>query len=408
MRNAAIKANMCSTSSAATIWLRSSIATITVAAGILTGCSSLPASGPSANQVVAAAQAADTGEGLRFALVDVNASIVTTMRRWSAASLQGTFGLQPPTKTQTIGVGDQVQITIWEAGTGSLFAAPATDRTAAGSRGTNIPDQIVGADGAVTVPFAGRVAVVGRTPYQVEQVIVSALAQKALDPQVLVTMTRNTSNTVTVVGEVTAGARVPLSARGDRILDVVAQAGGTKAAPHETFVTLSRDGQSIRIPLQALLTEPTENVLVKPGDVIAVTREPQTFTSAGATDKNAVVPFDAVGITLEQAIARSGGLADTRADPGGVFVIRFERPGDYDQLGLSRPQPGPLTEVPVVYRINFRDPNAFFLARRFPMHNKDILFVSNAPAAELQKVMNIIWGFAGMGVAIVGAATILK
>ena len=406
MRKAAINANMCFTSSAAAIWLRSRIATITVAAGILTGCSSLPASGPSANQVVAA-QAADTGEGLRFALVDVNANIVTTMRGWSAASLQGTFGLQPPTKTQTIGVGDQVQITIWESGTGGLFAAPLA-AAAGGSRGTSIPDQIVGADGAVTVPFAGRVAVVGRTPYQVEQVIVSALAQKALDPQVLVTMTRNASNTVTVVGEVTAGARVPLTARGDRILDVVAQAGGTKAAPHETFVTLSRDGQSIRIPLQALLTEPTENVMVKPGDVVAITREPQTFTSAGATDKNAVVPFDAIGITLEQAIARSGGLNDTRADPGGVFVIRFERPGDYDQLGLSRPEPGPLTEVPVVYRINFRDPNSFFLARRFPMHNKDILFVSNAPAAELQKVMNIIWGFAGMGIAIVGAAAVVK
>jgi polysaccharide export outer membrane protein len=408
MRNAAINANMCFTSSAAAIWLRSSIATITVAAGILTGCSSIPASGPSASQVVAAAQAADTGEGLRFALVDVNASIVTTMRRWSAASLQGTFGLQPPTKTQTIGVGDQVQITIWESGTGGLFSAPGNDSTAGGSRGGTIPDQMVGADGAITVPFAGRVQVVGRTAYQVEQVIVSALAAKALDPQVLVTVTRNVSNTVTVVGEVTTGARVPLTARGDRILDVVVQAGGTKAAPHETFVTLSRDGQSIRIPLQAVLTEPTENVLVKPGDVVAITREPQTFTAAGATGQNAVVPFDAIGITLDQAIARSGGLADTRADPGGVFVIRFERPGDYDQFGLSRPEPEPLTEVPVVYRINFRDPNSFFLARRFPMHNKDILFVSNAPAAELQKVMSIVWGFVGAGATIVAAALVIK
>jgi len=35
---------------------------------------------------------------------------------------------------------------------------------------------------------------------------------------------------------------------------------------------LSRDGQSIRIPLQGLLTEPTKKVLVKPGDVIAITR----------------------------------------------------------------------------------------------------------------------------------------
>ena len=171
---------------------------------------------------------------------------------------------------------------------------------------------------------------------------------------------------------------------------------------------LSRDVQSIRIPLQALLTEPTENVLVTPDDVVAITRKPQTFTAAGATEQNAVIPFDAIGITLEQAIARSGGLNDTRADPGGVFVIRFERPGDYDQLGLSRPEPEPLTEVPVVYRINFREPNSFFLARRFPMHNKDILFVSNAPTAELQKVMNIYWGFIGAGATVVAASAVAK
>lgn len=308
----------------------------------------------------------------------------------------------------TIGVGDQVQITIWEAGTGGLFNAPVNDRVAAGTRGASIPEQLVGADGAVTVPFAGRVPVRGLSPYQVEQAVTRALSDKALEPQVLVTVTRNVSNTVTVVGEVTAGARVPLTAGGDRILDVVAQAGGTKAAPHETFVTLSRDGQSIRIPLQSLLTDPAENIPVRAGDVVSVTREPQTFTAAGATGQNAVVPFDAIGITLDQAIARAGGLSDLRADPGGVFVIRFERPEDYDQLGLARPEPNPLDEVPVVYRLNMGEPNSFFLARRFPMHNKDILFVSNAPAAELQKVMSIIWGFTGLGATVVAASTVAK
>lgn len=375
---------------------------------VQSSCSSLPASGPSASQIEEAARRGPSSEEVRFALVDVNASIVSIMRRWVIASLRGSFGLQESAKVQTIGVGDQVQITIWESGTGGLFNAPVNDRVAAGTRGASIPEQVVGGDGALTIPFAGRIGVVGRTPHQVEQAIEQALANKALDPQVLVTVTRNVSNTATVVGEVTAGARVPLTARGDRILDVVAQAGGTKAAPHETFVTLSRGGRSIRISLQALLTDPTENIPVRAGDVVAVTREPQTFTAAGATGQNAVVPFDAIGITLEQAIARSGGLNDVRADPGGVFVIRFERPDDYDQLGLARPDPNPLAEVPVVYRINMREPNSFFLARRFPMHNKDILFVSNAPAAEMQKVMNIIWGFTGVGATVVAASTVAK
>jgi polysaccharide export outer membrane protein len=213
----------------------------------------------------------------------------------------------------------------------------------------------------------------------------------------LVTVTKNVANTVTVVGEVTGGARVPLTTRGDRLLDVVAQAGGTKAPAHETFVTLVRDGRSVRIPMQAILTDPAENVYVRPGDVISVAREPQTFTSAGATGQNSVIPFDAIGITLDQAIARAGGLSDSRADPAGVFVIRYERPADYDQLGLRRPDTGALRQVPVIYRVNMRDPNGFFMARRFPVRNKDILYVSNAPATELQKVMIVLLPFIGAG-----------
>jgi polysaccharide export outer membrane protein len=37
-----------------------------------------------------------------------------------------------------------------------------------------------------------------------------------------------------------------------------------------------------------------------------------------------------------------------------------------------------------------RDPNAFFMARRFTMRDKDILYVSNAPLSDLQKVFGLI------------------
>ncbi len=255
--------------------------------------------------------------------------------------LQGTFGKQGAVATQAIGQGDYVQVTIWEAASGGLFSAPTNAQlTGSGSRTATIPEQVVGPDGAITVPYAGRVQVRGRTPQQVEQAVVTALTGKAIEPQALVTVTKNIANTVTVVGEVTGGARVPLTTRGDRILDVVASAGGTRAAAHETFVTLVRGPQSVRIPMQALLISPAENVFVRPGDVISVAKEPQTFTSAGATGQNSVVPFDSIGITLDQAIARAGGLSDTRADPGGVFVIRYERPEEYDQLGFRRLDPG--------------------------------------------------------------------
>jgi polysaccharide export outer membrane protein len=323
------------------------------------------------------------------------------MERWSTVSLQGTFGTQRRAGTEDIGVGDYVQVVIWEAAAGGLFggfASPAQGGAAAsaGSRSATIPEQVVGADGGITVPYAGRVQVSGRTARQVEQDVIRALSGKAIEPQVLVTVTKNIANTVTVLGDVTVGGRVPLSPRGDRVLDTLAAAGGVKAPTYETFITLLRGGQSVRVPMQAIMTTPAENIYVRPGDVINVARDPQTFTAVGATSQNSVINFDAVGIMLDQAIARAGGLNDFRADRGGVFVIRFEQPADYDQLGFVRPAAGPATRVPVVYRLNLSDPNSFFLSRRFPIHNKDILYVSNASAIDLQKIMTIVLPFLGV------------
>ena len=41
--------------------------------------------------------------------------------------------------------------------------------------------------------------------------------------------------------------------------------------------------------------------------------------------------------------------------------------------------------IPVVYRLNLRDANSFFLARAFPMKDKDILYVANAPSDALRE-----------------------
>jgi polysaccharide export outer membrane protein len=338
------------------------------------------------------------GESAHFALIDVDAGLAERMQSWPTASLQGTFGQQKKFSADAIGVGDSVQVVIWEAAAGGLFSAPANDRAGPGSRTAVIPEQVVGGpDGAITVPYAGRIRVVGKTSQQVEDEIVKALKGKAIEPQALVTVTKNVANTVTVIGEVTGGARIPLTTRGDRLLDAIAAAGGIRAPAYEIFVSLAREGELVRVPMQAILAKPTENIYLKPGDVISVTREPQTFTAAGATAANNVIPFDAIGITLGEAIAKAGGLNDYRADPAGVFVVRYENSREYDQLGLTRPSVSAMPEIPVIYHINMRDPNSFFVARRFPMRNKDLLYVSNASSTDLQKTMNMLLPFIGVG-----------
>src|SRR6185437_9430549 len=55
-----------------------------------------------------------------------------------------------------------------------------------GRTGTRIPDQPVGPDGAISVPYGGRIKVAGLTPSAVQNEIIEALAGKAVDPQPLV------------------------------------------------------------------------------------------------------------------------------------------------------------------------------------------------------------------------------
>ena len=282
-------------------------------------------------------------------------------------------------------------VTIWEAAAGGLFSAAVTDRTlSAGSRTASIPEQIVSRDGTIEVPYAGRLKVAGMPPSGVEQAIVNALEGKAFQPQAVVTITKNYSNTATVGGEVAAGARVPLNPRGDRILDVVASAGGIRVGAHEAFVRLTRRMHTVSVAYNALLANPAENIYVLPGDVITVIRDPQTFTAFGATGRSEKVAFDTAGMTLEEAIAKAGGLLDSRADPAGVFLLRFEPLKLAAALAPYRKFPDVGNLVAVIYRLNLRETNSFFLARSFPVKDKDILYVSNSASDPVQKFLLLV------------------
>lgn len=353
-------------------------------------CAACSGTGPSGRDLIAVGSSADAP----YALVDVTDPNIAIVARWHQPSLGAMFGDYRPGAVQKVDVGDTVLINIWEAGGSGIFAAaPATldaSTTNSGARPATIPEQTVAKDGTVVVPFAGRLKVAGKTPQQIEELVVKKLAGRASDPQVLVTLGRNISYSATVSGDVANGARVPLSPRGDRILDVIAAAGGVRVPVHEAVITVSRNGTSLSVPMQSLLSNPVENVYVQPADIVTVVRRPHSFTAVGATGRNAVVPFDAVGLTLEEAMGKSGGLLDDKADPRGLFVLRFEPIELVRQFDGVPPHLLSNNVVPVVYRLDLRDPSSFFRARAFAMRDKDILYVSTAPISELEKVFRVL------------------
>lgn len=361
-----------------------------VATLLVAGCSAFPAQGPSVSSVVDPASSTPTEKHDGYLVVDLNARVAGILSAKQDGSLRGRFGDYRPAPNQVIGVGDAISVTIWEAAAGGLFSSPALTTGSPGSRTAVIPDQVVARDGSITVPYGGRIHVAGFTPPAVEDRIVSALKGKAIEPQALVTVSRNLANTATVTGEVANGARVPLSPRGDKVLDVIASAGGIRAPVHETFVVMTRDGRSATVPMQALLARPDENIYVRPGDTLTLVRDPQTFTAFGATGRNSVISFDARGLTLEEGIAKAGGLLDFQSDPSGVFLLRAEPISVVRDLDPTFRIPAGAKTVDVVYRVDLRDTNTFFVARRVAVANKDMIYVATSPLTDVQKFMSIV------------------
>jgi polysaccharide export outer membrane protein len=159
--------------------------------------------------------------------------------------------------------------------------------------------------------------------------------------------------------------------------------------------------------MEVLVSDPAENIYAQPGDVLTVVRAPRTFTVFGAAGKNSEIEFPAAKMVLAEALAKAGGLQDTRSDPAGVFLFRWEPAAIVEALGRKPGRVGPDGTSPVVYRLDLRDAKAYFAAERFPVDDKDIIYVANADLTELQKffgLINTLIGPAITGVVIKNAA----
>ncbi len=366
--------------------------TVVVALSLaLSGCATFPnwlsSSGPSREQVVEKQKEVASP----IPVVDVTDVLARSLM---AAQIRSSLSVMLPDKPglgYTVGPGDTLEVSVWEAPPALLFGAAAIDPKLGmnGSRVTAFPEQMVSADGTINVPFAGAVPVAGKSTQEIEKEIVRRLSGKANQPQVLVRLTRNATSNVTVVGEVGQSVRMPLTAKGERLLDALAAAGGVRQPVNKMTIQLSRAGKVVAMPLEAVIRDPAQNIVLQPGDVITASFQPLSFVALGATGRNEEIPFEAQGITLAQALGRIGGLQDARADAQGVFVFRFEDPAAFPDNGKGLSQT-PDGKVPVVYRADLKNPATFLIAQNFPVKNKDVFYVSNAPSAELQKFLDIL------------------
>ncbi len=370
------------------------VVVVAVCAG-LAGCQALPGEGPAALEISAAAGKSGSEQGradaVVFEIVDVDNYSARLVSDYVGSTLNRRFGIGSSGNAAVIGVGDRLQVTIFEAGPNGLFSTAESKQTSL--------ELLVQPDGQAPIPYVGSVQFAGRTPEAVRQSILSSLRDKAVEPDVIITSVGTDSRAVTVSGAVRSSGQVPLGLEGDRITEVIAKAGGPAEEPYETYVTLVRGDRTGTVLLKSIIESPSENVYVQPGDQVFVSHDPRTFTVLGQTVSNNRIEFGANDLNLLEAIALAGGGTDSSVDARGYFVFRYEEKDIVARLigearfaelmakGMTGDRHG---RYPIVYRFDMANPDSLIAGQTFPIKNRDVIYASRHPSVDVTRFLDLI------------------
>lgn len=369
------------------------LASLTVAALSLGGCTAgfLPEGGPNRTAFASASlQVSSTAEQSQLPFVLIAPSIEMAM---ALPGEPDRFGSLPRRNQREVRArsGDLVVVTIFEAGSGGLFTSPqSAGNSGGGGNFINLPAQAVDVNGQISVPYAGAIRVAGRNLGDIQKEIEDKLRERAIEPQVVVTINEERASMVTVLGAVKGGGRFPVRNIQMRVLDAVGRAGGVDSVSQRGFeVILQRGSHITRASMRRLVLDPASNVAVAPGDTLFVQPISRAVNVFGATGESSRVDIDLDNMSLTDALGRSKGFNDARADVSSVFVLRMENrkaiPADTENLVHFNNE-----RVPTVYQIRYDVPAGIFVGNQFKVRNGDVIFVSNAAGVQTRKLLELI------------------
>lgn len=344
----------------------------------LAGCATLPSSGPTGKQIEKSAVAPKDGLPIQIVEIRGAADVPAGAGSASPASL---LPQAAPTPTDMVGPGDVLDINIYEAGV-TLFASgtPATaagQLSAPGVQVQKLPPTRIDDLGDITIPYAGTMHVAGLTTGEIEATIRNSLRRLSQNPQVIVTLNQAITNTVIVGGEVARPGRLVLQTNRESLSDVIALAGGYRGNSKDLMVRIMRGTTSADVRINDMVENPALDVRIRPGDRLMLVDDPRTYSLLGASGRVEQVPFRRSTVSLAEAIATAGGTNPNLGDPAAIFLFRYER----DAEGK---------EVPRVYHINMMHTGAYFIAQKFTMQDKDVLYFGNAAANQPSKLVQLI------------------
>ncbi|MEL6203733.1 MAG: polysaccharide biosynthesis/export family protein [Pseudomonadota bacterium] len=338
----------------------------------------MPRSGPNKNEIFAGS-VQQSGDAF---VVEVDRRVTAIAGQTPALRFSQAFLNAGQLGSDTINPGDTLGLTIWENVDDGLLSN-------SGESATLLEEIQVDGAGFIFVPYAGRVRAAGNSPERVRQIITDRLDAQTPDPQVIVRRLAGDGSTVSVVGGVGAQGVYPIERPTRTLSAMLAAAGGVVIPPEIAQITVVRGSHSCTVWFEDLYADPRFDIALRGGDRVLVEEDTRAFSVLGATGSQNRITFESQTISAIEAIAQVGGLNTNLADPTGVFVFRDE-PAEVARQLLGRSDlQGPQR---VVYVLNLTEPNGMFEARDFQIIDEDLVYVTEAPYTQFQKVLSALTG----------------
>ena len=335
-------------------------------------CTALPGDGP----WMGGAQTTST-EALPFDVIDLTPTTVVAYRQPPTPDKPTTTtNSLSPAQRLTVAPGDSLKVRIFERYGGNIF--PTIQGQSA-----DLGIQRVGEDGSIKVPVVGNVQVAGLDLNQIERRIIQQLGTQVQEPEVIVEFDAPRTHTVMVSGDVKNPGRVSMLEDVRSVADAINKAGGplassTGSGQNQLQVVVRRNGQVI-LTTQFSDLLAGNDIAVQKGDEIVVRPNSRVFTVLGAVLRSGNVEMTKHNLTLLEALGQVGGLNDVRANKTGVYVFRM---GDLETNPTARGR---------VFRLDLFQPVSIFVAQQFGLQPRDVIYVTNAPLYEYDKILTSIY-----------------
>ena len=265
-----------------------------------------------------------------------------------------------------VGVGDVLQITVWDHPELTIPAGSFRDAETSG--------QQVGEDGYLYYPYVGMVKAAGMNVAALRDVLTERLSKYIMNPQLDVRVVAFRSKRVYVVGEVARPGVLPVNDVPLTIADAISLSGGLTPTAHKSGVNVSRSGKVYEIDLKALYdhADSSQNLMLQHGDIVNVLdRSQQKVYVMGEIKRPGAVEIINGKLSLSGAIGELGGFNQNSSDPGNIYVVR-----------------GTDKDKPEIFHLDARYASGMLLAERFEMQAQDVIFVDTAGISQWNRVIS--------------------